>query len=41
VVGDETDQVVALGADGYISKPINPEKLLVALKKLNREVKHD
>ena len=27
VVGDETDSILAYGADAFISKPINPEKL--------------
>ena len=38
VVGDETDQVLYAGADGFISKPISPEKLIEALNALNEEV---
>jgi len=39
VIGDETDQVLQAGADGVISKPITPEKLIEALNAVNKEVK--
>lgn len=34
VVGDETDEVMRAGADGYISKPISPEKVIDAMNKI-------